>query len=84
MSICVWRRLAALFLGVVLVGLSPAWAVAQTPARQAATANVTEIDAFVARQMTPTPLATSLTVDLKVDGYGRPIRRSSFVVRFER
>jgi CubicO group peptidase (beta-lactamase class C family) len=56
MSIRVWRRLAALFLAVLLVGLSPAWAAAQ--ARRAAAAGATiatgspaEVDAFVTAQM---------------------------------
>ncbi|HTV01070.1 MAG TPA: serine hydrolase domain-containing protein [Luteitalea sp.] len=51
MSICVWRRLAAFFLAVLVVGLSPSWAAAQARPRPASTAQVADIDAFVARQM---------------------------------
>ena len=60
MSIRVWRRLAALFLAVLFVGLSPAWAAAQTrqPAARSAAADTAAIgtspaavDAFVAAQM---------------------------------
>jgi D-alanyl-D-alanine carboxypeptidase len=56
MPIRVWRRLAALFLAILFVGLSPAWARAQTSRPAAANAAVigtspAAVDAFVAAQM---------------------------------
>ncbi len=54
MPICVWRRLAAPFLAVLLVGLGPTWADAQTHARvstRTTTSTLAEVDAFVASQM---------------------------------